>query len=254
MTSEDSRTASPRRLRWTTWLAAGAAAVAWYLLAPLPWPARVWTTLLVVPIPFALSGQLRYVDEPDKIPRIPVYLSSTVGLWVLAMITAIVARGSGFSRTTLGIGVPPTVILIGWSVGLTAAGLGILFAARALGVRESPILRRLIPVEPAEKNAFAGLSVTAGICEELVFRGFLLYSLTLVSGSPVAALVISSAVFGWMHSYQEVGGAVRAGSIGVLLGLPAVIHASILPSIFAHAAIDLISGIVIGNRLAREMA
>lgn len=252
--NEEVRAGPPRRSWRAAGLTAAGTAAAWLLLDALPWPARLWTTLLLVPFPVAVSAQLRFVGDPVEIPRIPVYLSSTVSLWILALITAIAARVAGFSREALGLVGLPVAPLMAWSLSLTAAGIAVLFAARALGVKESGVLRRLIPVTASEKNVFAGLSITAAICEELVFRGFLIHALILVSGSTTVALLLSSAVFGWMHAYQDLGGAIRAGSLGALLALPFVLHGSILPAVLAHAAIDLISGLFLGDRLSRDVA
>jgi len=97
------------------------------------------------------------------------------------------------------------------------------------------------------------VSLTAGSCEELVFRGFLISLLVNAWGSPALAVVLSSAAFGWMHAYQEPGGAIRAALLGAALALPVVLYGSVIPSMIAHTAIDVISGILLQKRLISDL-
>jgi membrane protease YdiL (CAAX protease family) len=72
--------------------------------------------------------------------------------------------------------------------------------------------------------------------------------------SALLAVLIGSAVFGWMHAYQQSRGAVRAGVLGAMLAVPAVLSGSVLPSMIAHAAMDIISGLFLRHRLAPDLA
>ena len=93
------------------------------------------------------------------------------------------------------------------------------------------------------------MSITAGICEELVFRGFLIPAIGSAIGALGLAAVIAAAVFGLVHAYQGFGGAVRAALLGAMLSLPLLVAGSILPAVLAHAAIDVIGGYWLGPRL-----
>lgn len=235
-------------------IAVAGGAIAFVLLRELPLAARLWASLLLAPIPVAATRQLAHIGDPESLPRIPLYLSSLVSLWMLAGVTALVAWLSGIGLADLGVVARPWAGTLLRAAGLTAIGVALIAAARAIGIRESPLLRRLLPETSREKAVFAALSVTAGSCEELVFRGFLLHVLWSVSGSAVLAVGLNAAVFGWMHAYQEPAGAVRAALLGILLSVPVVTGGSILPSVVAHAAIDVIGGILLPRRLARAMA
>ena len=113
-------------------------------------------------------------------------------------------------------------------------------------------MRDLIPHTAAEKGVFAGLSISAGICEEVAFRGFLLAALTSATGSAITALAVSSIVFGVMHSHQNPGGAARASVLGGVLAIPLIATGSLLPSIAAHALIDLAGGLWLHRWLLRS--
>jgi membrane protease YdiL (CAAX protease family) len=85
------------------------------------------------------------------------------------------------------------------------------------------------------------LSTTAGIVEEVIFRGFVIWYL--LHFMPLwAAVLVSSVMFGLVHSYQGLGGGVKAGLVGLSLALLYVASGSIWLSIIAHIAIDTLQG------------
>jgi len=231
------------RRRLAVWLALTGGAVAWLLLDRLPVAARLWAAILLVPLPALVSGQHR-LSAASLLPRTAVYRSSIVSLWVLAGITALAARFSGFHATDLGVTLTAATTTAAWALAATVAGIVVIFTAHLAGVGTTELVDALVPRDRHEQNVFAGLTVTAGICEELIFRGFLIRVLADASGSLAVAVTISTIVFGWMHTYQGVKGAVGAGLLGGILAVPLLLSGSIVPSIIAHAAIDLLAGIV----------
>lgn len=237
------------------WLVAMALVVSvavWILAEPLAWPARACTVLIVGLLPAGALGQMDLTEEtPAEVPRRAFYLSSAIALWALAALALIAAFASGYTSTDLGL--QPTDSAAGtllWAGGLTGAGIGGLFVFRALGVRETPILRYLLPKTTSEKAWFAGLSITAGVAEELVFRAYLILVLEIVTGSIWFAAILSSMLFGILHGYQGTSGIVRTGLLGFFLALPLVMTGSILPAIIAHSLINLLAGIWLADRLA----
>jgi len=225
----------------------------WFLLRDAPGAVRLWTVTLCVLLPILAIVQVGAIGDPEALPRIPAYLSSIVSLWLIAALTATVARIGGIDATQLRLAPVAWGPFVAWSLTLVGTGLALLLAANRLGVRESELLLRLLPISRAEKQTFAGLSVTAGFCEELVFRGFLLHVLAGPLGT-VGAIAASSTVFGLAHAYQDASGAARAGFLGALLALPVVLSGSLWPSMIAHTAIDIASGIFLKDRLTGNMA
>jgi membrane protease YdiL (CAAX protease family) len=214
--------------------------------------ARVWTTLLVAVLPPLSIAQARLLDDVALPPRSSLYLQSAASLWALAAITAIIAVTGDITAAQLGLTPLPLVEVLVWTGGLTFAGVAMMLAAHRLGVRESATLAGLLPRTAPERLAFVGLSLTAGFCEELVFRGFLVPAITTAVDASVVAALIAAAVFGLVHAYQGFAGALRAAALGVLLAVPLLATGSILPAILAHAAIDLIGGLWLGPRLVSE--
>ena len=64
-------------------------------------------------------------------------------------------------------------------------------------------LRALLPHDSRELQTFCALSITAGVCEELLYRGFLIVFLSSAFGV-LPAVALSSLVFGIAHAYQGV--------------------------------------------------
>jgi uncharacterized protein len=108
----------------------------------------------------------------------------------------------------------------------------------------------LIPETVGERRTFWLLSITAGVCEEIIYRGFLTWRVSTWTGL-FAAVVISSIVFGLGHIYLGVAQVPRTAIVGFMLAIVVVASGSLLPAILIHAAMDLNSG-EIGFRVARS--
>jgi uncharacterized protein len=102
----------------------------------------------------------------------------------------------------------------------------------------------MMPVTQSERLWWALLSVTAGICEELLFRGFLLqYARGQLEGGPALGLtlawLLTSLGFGLCHIYQGLSGFVRTTIAGLMLGMLAILTGNLLLPIVVHCLLDL---------------
>jgi membrane protease YdiL (CAAX protease family) len=98
----------------------------------------------------------------------------------------------------------------------------------------------LIPDSHQERSWWGAVSLGAGVSEELVYRGFLLYYLSvfLPQINSLERVLLISLAFGLAHIYQGWKGSVAAGIIGLILaGLYLTTGSLILP-IVIHAATD----------------
>lgn len=86
--------------------------------------------------------------------------------------------------------------------------------------------------------ALAVLSIVIGFSEELVYRGYLVSTLTDVLGSKFWSVLVSAAVFGAMHLGQDILTAWGAFLIGLVFGAFFVWTRRIWPLVLAHAMID----------------
>ena len=92
-------------------------------------------------------------------------------------------------------------------------------------------------------RTFNLVSVTAGVCEEVVFRGFLTAYLMSWLGVPFwGAALLSSLGFGLAHMYQGPLGILKTGFVGYALALLYGLTGSLWAPILAHALMDLVAG------------
>lgn len=109
-------------------------------------------------------------------------------------------------------------------------------------------LAKLAPQTPGEDRLFDMVSITSGVCEEILYRGLLLATLVSMVGT-WPAVAISSVIFGLGHAYQGISGIVRTGLVGLVLAWLTVSSGSLFIAIVLHAVIDLTSGRVMGRAL-----
>ena len=105
------------------------------------------------------------------------------------------------------------------------------------------------PLLPAAPSGVAGifvwiaLSLSAGICEEVVFRGYLQRQLAALSGSTSLAILGQAIVFGVAHGYEGVGAVIQIVVYGLAIGMLAQWRGNIRAGVLAHAAWDLMAGL-----------
>lgn len=236
-----------------TWLVAIVVTglAAWLALPGLYSLSRIYCVVLLVLLPALSVAQVRLLDPATEVARGTVYMSSALGLLALGAITVAVAWNSPMSARQMGL-LPvefQTVLL--WGGATAIAAIALVLAGHVLGVREGPLLQKLLPRTRADRAAFAGLSLIAGTMEELVFRGFLIAALSRGTGSTQLAILLSAGAFGVLHAYQKASGVIRASGMGLLLTVPLLVTGSLYPSMLAHTAIDLVDGLWLGPRLLR---
>ncbi len=218
-------------------------------LGMLPAGALVAYLALVLPV----AGHARYrllrsasAAAPGEASlRSEAYRSSIRRQWLLAGLAVALLAVAGAPLAELGLQ-PRMRHLPELLPGLLV--LVVLGTALALALRASPAARRrilrpvdaLLPRTPQERRLFAAVAVTAGVTEEVVFRGFLLVYLTEVAGvSLPTAMVVSSVLFGLAHSYQGALGVALTGLAGYWLAGLYVLTGSLLLPIVVHALVDL---------------
>jgi membrane protease YdiL (CAAX protease family) len=99
----------------------------------------------------------------------------------------------------------------------------------------------LLPRTAGERRLFTVVGVTAGVCEEWLYRGFFLAVVAaLAGGLPTGLLVVVAALaFGLAHAYQGGVGIVATGLLGGVMAALYLQTGSLLLPVLLHAAIDL---------------
>lgn len=181
------------------------------------------------------------------------YRRSMVELWLLTPLVLSWWLWSGRALTALGLGVPG-----GWGFWIGAVvvvALAIVLGLQVAAVRSSPeaqaqvrkqlrgVPALLVPRDVSERREWVGLSLTAGFCEEVLYRGFVMwYLMTWLPGA--AAVLVSAVLFGVAHLYLGWGvGVLRATILGVVLGAAYLLTGTLWVSIVLHAVVDVTSGL-----------
>lgn len=124
---------------------------------------------------------------------------------------------------------------------------------RAQLKKEMHVHNWMMPADIQELRWFTlGVSLAAGICEELLFRGFLLSTLTEVTDL-VGSIVTTSVMFGLCHVYQGWSNVIRTSILGLIMCAAYLLSDSILIAIALHALIDIYGGVLgfIANKAAK---
>jgi len=242
-----------RAARILTWMGIAlfvAVAAALSLGASMALVDAILLSVLLAAVPMFAVAQVPLV-EGLRLERLPAYWSSIITLGILGTACWFVgSRVDGASA--LGLAPIAPAPLVGWTIGLTAAGLAIVLAfhgmAAAAGVVDSDLLVQLLPRTSREKSVFALLSFAAGSGEELAYRGYVIPTLSPLLDVFGAAL-LSTAVFGVVHAYQGPLGIARTSLMGGVLAWGFIASGSLWPAVAAHILIDLIAGIALGDKL-----
>lgn len=240
-------------IRGVTWIGAvlfWAVQLTLLLVVGLPFVDTLLLAVLLVGLPALAIAQMP-LAETAEIDRLPAYWGSIATLWLMGAACWLVGTREG-GPAAVGVAAIPPLPFVAWTAALTGAGLAIIGLFRAVALRleieDSPVLQHLLPRTGREKAVFALLSVAAGVCEEVAFRGYAIPALTPAVGLG-GAVAASSLVFGVLHGYQGVLGMVRTTLMGAALAAGFLASGSLWPAVVAHVLIDILAGIVLGERL-----
>jgi uncharacterized protein len=215
----------------------------------------IWLIFLVLGLILPWRGRVRMkklmaLPQVRTMERLILYASTIAFQWLAVAVVAWRAWAHGFSASQLGLTIHGrTRILVASAAGAAAiAGLQWLnlrrvgrLAFEARGPLQA-IAERILPQSTVELLPYLALAITAGLCEEFLYRGFAMAVLVHVGLQGWAAVLLSSALFGLAHNYQGRGGIVMTMLIGIVLGLGRITFDSLIPPIFWHSAVDVVAG------------
>src|SRR5713226_10368780 len=104
--------------------------------------------------------------------------------------------------------------------------------------------RFMPPHRGIELTFWIALSVTAGICEETIFRGYLQRQFMALTKNAPAGILLSAATFGAAHAYQGFRMVILVGLYGAMCGTLAYWRGSVRPVMVAHAWQDSLNGVL----------
>lgn len=223
------------------------------LLAPL------WHTAIILVLLLGISAVnvlTRHLSASRAHSHYVMYGVTLVWEWVLL---ALVHWGLLMRRTPLrqllGVRRPGAAefwtdvgIAIGfWFTSLFVLGsVGVLLRAVRLHPEKiRSVVSHLAPASPPELALWFALSISAGFCEELIFRGYLQQQFTRVTHRIWLGIAISAVFFGLSHGYEGASGMLLITLYGAFFGILAHARRSLRAGIIAHAWHDSLSGVVL---------
>lgn len=198
----------------------------------------------------------RVPDDAGPDPRVPVFRDTIASLWGLCVVTTVAWLLAGGGWATLGFVTGSGFGgAMAWTVALLAVAVLIVqwrsvqrspevrdsYAAQVDGATGYDWIR---PTTAREYRHFMVMAVTAGITEEVIFRGFLIGVLAAWLPLWVAGMV-ALLVFLGGHVYQGLSGMVRILPVSAVLTILFLISGSVLPGILMHGAVDLVGGAIL---------
>lgn len=210
------------------------------LVAPLWHTGMVVIVLLGLSAMGAVTAHFQAGSGPANVKtRIPAYLVTIFMEWLVVGIIWLGIRRRGVTIKDLigGAWNNPADLFRDFGIGvifLLAALILLGLLAHILQATPPEAVRRLIPQTRPETGLYLLLALTAGFCEEIVFRGYLQRQFAALTQSPDAGLILQGVLFGAAHGYQGIKYMLVIAVYGCMFGILAQKRRSLRPGIIAH--------------------
>ena len=204
---------------------------------------------------------LQRVAAGETVEPMHLYRSTALYQWILMAVLVVAWILLGRPFTALGFTLELDLRLLA-GVALTIAAVALLLKQlqRVRNATDDELdeidgqlgeLRILFPRDRRELAGFYGMSVTAGIVEETIWRGFLFWYLGMFM--PLwAAAIVSALGFGIEHAYQGLAAVPRVTLAGAAFPLLYLVTGSLWLPILLHVAVDVLQGRTIFVVSSRE--
>jgi len=220
------------------------------------WADHAIAIFLVAIVPFLAARGFRRMQERIRgggtRARLRGYHRTIARQWILTGVILLVWVLQARPLSGLGLGwAGGTGFWIGAALTSIACGLWI---GQVLWIRRRPAswasirtrlepYRHLLPATDREWRWWVGLCLTAGTCEELAYRGFLMAYSGAHAGT-LGAVAFSSVAFALGHVYQGWKGILRTGASALILAGLYVLTGSLWAPMLFHFTGDLSAGLI----------
>lgn len=212
---------------------------------------------VVLPIYAVFSSQpamkkLKYDTET----KLAIYWGNSLLLWIMAIVVMVVWYFSGRDLWDLGFRVPDfSGWLWIWLTLLFCGGYVLdLIYQTSNPYRKLKLIERFLkntpflPQTQHELNHFMLVAVSAGVCEEIIFRGYFIQYLMHFTGDSDIGIFLSifipAAIFAFSHFYQGWEAVLKIVVMAVLFGFLFLTMKSLWWLIFLHILLDVVGGIL----------
>jgi len=211
--------------------------------------APAWHTAVVLTVLLGLSllGAVRPVGGASR--RVPQYVLVIAVEWVMVAFIWDGMRRRGFRMSDLvgGRWAHPVDFLrdLGIAIGFLILAGGLLQGlGHLLKATPSATLRNVLPHSRAEMILWVLMSLTAGFCEEVIFRGYLRRQFAALTQAAAGGIVLQGITFGAAHGYQGWKYMLIIAVYGILFGLLAQWCRSLRPGMITHFVQDAAGGLL----------
>jgi uncharacterized protein len=223
-----------------------------------PWWHTTLLVLVIIALSFAGVRQLHTLgDRPLHL--VVNYSLSIAYEWILAALVLwglylrkvplrqlLGERRSGARAWLADIG----AAFVYWVIALTALGVLGNALVKISGSHIDPqkigaVTQKLAPTTPVEMLLFLMLSISAGFCEELIFRGYLQQQFARMGHRVWIGVALSALVFGSAHGYEGIAGMLLITAYGAMFSVLALLRRGLRTGMIAHAWHDSVSGVAL---------
>lgn len=198
------------------------------------------------------SEQLENIHFSESTRR-RFYLSNSLVLWIITAIVMGIWYWNDRSFTLMGFKYPEP----GWIATALTVLMAILYVVDVVhSLMSENELRKtheqwestvpFLPERYRELPAYTIMCITAGVCEEILYRGFLVnyFIDPMKDGFPWMAAIFPSVLFSIAHFYQGYKAMFKIFLLSLLFGLIFILSKSLLFVVVIHFLIDLTGGVL----------
>jgi membrane protease YdiL (CAAX protease family) len=188
--------------------------------------------------------------EVESSERVGLYAWTVLFQWLATAVVAWRAWARGLSAEQLGLNSPGSRVWIVSATGLLVVASLHWFNLRRIGKlaptargQVQKVAERILPRNGREFFVYASLAITAGICEEFLYRGFVMAVLSRAGFAVWTTVAVSSIFFALAHVYQGRAGFASTLMVGLVFALARLACNSLVPVIVWHVGVDLVAGL-----------
>jgi uncharacterized protein len=228
----------------------------------MPWDLWLIFSGLAVLLPWRGRKRMQKLlatPQVGTMERLVLYASTIAFQWLALAVVAWRASVHGYTPGELGLTLQDrtrlmTAAIVGAATIATLQWLNL----RRLGKlplkargRFQALAERIFPHSTVELFPYLALATTAGLCEEFLYRGFVMAVLTRMGLSVWLVVLLSAMLFALAHLYQGREGLLGTLVVGAILGIGRIAYQSLIPAIFWHTALDIAAGVAGPRYLTR---
>lgn len=223
----------------------------------MPWDFALILILLGFVVPWRGAVRVRQIMSRPELAtsdRLTLYSSTIAFQWFAAAVVFWRSAAHALSAIDLALSTGNNLLRTALIAAVLTPFLAAIQLASLRRLRQLPadkqgfflqLQLKLMPHNTAERLVFLALVTTAAICEEFLYRGFVQAVFqNLPKSTLLVGVLASAAFFAIAHSYQGRRGVAATFTVGLIFSAVRSVTGSLLPSMLAHFATDLLVGLL----------